>query len=450
MDDKFEDKIRESLNSPPDYPFEERVWQDLEGRLNQLDEDQPKSGFPFWWLPLLVAAIPLLLLFWLWGAYQQQGAELTYLQQMAPKEQVTIMDTLVRRTVIVAYDTIYHTVYETHGAGDDSRPKHRQPYPSSSLLLGTNPSFPSLWPSESSLNDAYTNRWFSQKTIPTTLNPWPRWYAQNATNEERNTTNPWDLVMGQPTNIIRDYTPTTPLPFRFFFLNYKGDEGLPTIVTPVIRQHKKTLPERLASVLPSEIRIGFSAGTFISSGLPEVENPSNFSGALLAELSYSQHFSFVLGGEYLANSFNLNHDDDANFDGFPILPPNTAGDELEQLQGDFRYWQIPLGIKYRMLAKKRLSPYLGAGLMAIRPTQSLLNYEYEDSSNDYYSLSQDDLLGRQLLLEDAWVMLGAEYYLGKNWHVLLDANVQLSFGEVNNIIEKREFLKIRMGFGYAF
>ncbi|WP_020536951.1 hypothetical protein [Lewinella cohaerens] len=448
MDDKFEDKIRESLNSPPDYPFEERVWQNLEGRLDQLDKGQPRSGFPFWWLPLLAAAIPLLLLFWLWGAYQQQGAELTYLQQRTPHEQMTIMDTIVRRMVIVEYDTIYRTVYETHVTGDDSISKYRQP--SSSLLLGTNPSFPSLWTGRSSQNSTAPNRWFPKEPIPVTLSPWPRWSAQSNTNEERNTTNPGDLVVGQPTNIIRDYTPTTPLPFRFFFLNYSEEQKLPTIVVPTIEQRKKTLPGRLASVLPSAIKVGFSAGSFATTGLPEVEKQSNFSGALLAELSYNRHFSIVLGGEYLANTFDLKHDDDVDFSEFPLLPPNTPGDELEKLQGDFRYWQIPLGIKYRMLVKKRLSPYLGVGLMAIRPTQSLLNYEYENSSNDYYSLSQDDLLGKQLLLEDAWLMLGFDYYLGKNWHILLDANAQWSFHEVNNIIENREFLKIRMGFGYSF
>lgn len=448
MDDKFEDKIRESLNSPPDYPFEERVWQDLEGRLDQLDKGQPKSGFPFWWLPILAAAIPLLLLFWLWGAYQQQGAELAHLQQRTPHEQVTIMDTIVRRTVVVEYDTIYRTVYEKRGTRDDSNAK-QQRYPASSLLLGAQPSSPGLWPGKPAVNDAYLSRFFPTHTSPTTLNTGPGFHGPAAAEKDLLAASTTNLTDGETTNTRWNQGPTARLPFRFFFLNSSEEQALPAIVVPTIEQGKKTLSERLAPVLPSAVKIGFSAGTFAARGLPELEQQSNFSGALLAELSYNRHFSIVLGAEYLANTFGLKHDDDVDFSGFPLLPPNTPGDELEKLQGDFRYWQIPLGIKYRMLVKRRLSPYLGAGLMAIRPTQSLLNYEYEGNDN-YYLLSQDNMLNHHLLLEDAWLMLGFDYYLGKNWSVLLDANAQWSFGEANSVIEKREFLKGRLGFGYAF
>jgi hypothetical protein len=440
MDDKFEDKIRESLNSPPDYPFEERVWQDLEGRLDQLDKRQPRTGFPFWWLPVLAAAVPVLLLFWLWGAYQQQGAELAQLQQLPPQGQVTIMDTIVRRTVIVEYDTVYHTVYETTKIETDPKFRQRPFYPTSLLPGGER-----LSPTGS-----YENKWLPWQSGPSAQGTWPRWSETGTTGEDENLLNTVDLAVRETAIRKWDQVPTRPLPFRFFFLNYAGEEALPAIVIPTIEQRKKTLADRVAPILPSEVRIGFSAGSFFANGLPEVEKQSNFSGALSAELSYSRHLSVVFGAEYLANNFGLKHDDDVDFNGFPLVPPNTPGDELERLQGDFRYWQFPLGIKYRMLVKKRLSPYLGGGIMAIRPTQSLLNYEYENSSNDYYSLSQDNLLGRQLMLEDVWLMLGAEYYLGKNWSVLLDANAQWSFGKANNNIEKREYFKLRLGFGYAF
>lgn len=449
MDDKFEDKIRESLNSPPDYPFEERVWQDLEGRLDQLDKRQPRTGYPFWWLPVL-AAIPLLLLFWLWGAYQQQGAELAQLQQGARQSQVTIMDTIVRRTVVMEYDTIYRTVYETTVIKDDPRSRHGQLYPSPSILLGNNGSFYNLRSEKSSLTSVDGSRWLPWGTIPSAWGTRPGGLEEETTAKDRTAPGTADLASREMTMGKWNKSPTTPLPFRFFFLNYAGEEGLPAIVTPTIEPRNKTLTERLASVLPAQVRIGFSGGTFAANGLPELEKQSNFSGALLAELSYSRHLSIVLGAEYLANSFGLKHDDDADFSGFPIVTPNSPADELEKLQGDFRYWQFPLGVKYRMLVKKRLSPYVGAGVMAIRPTQSLLNYEYESSGNLYYSLSQDDFLSRNLMLEDAWLMLGVEYYLGKNWSVLLDANAQWSFGKANNIIEKREFLKGRLGFGYAF
>jgi len=300
------------------------------------------------------------------------------------------------------------------------------------------------------LTGTYEPRWFPLQTATSVGGDGSGSLEQQPTLEKKEVLDVTDLASREMTMRKWNQGPTTALPFRFFFLNYEGEERLPAIVTPTIQQRKKTLADRVAPMLPSGVRIGFSAGTFAANGLPDLEKQSNFSGALLAELSYSRHWSIVLGAEYLANNFGLKHDDDADFGGFPLLSPNSPGDELEKLQGDFRYWQFPLGVKYQMLVKKRLSPYVGAGVMAIRPTQSLLNYEYESSGNFYYSLSQDDFLSRNLMLEDVWLMLGVEYYLGKNWSVLLDANAQWSFGKANSIIEKREFFKGRLGFGYAF
>lgn len=79
MSDAFENKIREKL-SEADIPFDAKAWKKMERKLNALNDD-PRSGFAWWWLAGLLLFLGIGGL--VWWHYASKPAEQPVQQEAA-------------------------------------------------------------------------------------------------------------------------------------------------------------------------------------------------------------------------------------------------------------------------------------------------------------------------------------------------------------------------------
>ena len=117
MENNFEDHIKGAMDNPPDFPFDERLWKDMESRLNDGGEKKPILGF-IGRLPLLILALLATSLAGYFYLKQDKAMEriadieqqLQIFQQELQGQNQTKTQTNLERQVTVVYDTIYNKI----------------------------------------------------------------------------------------------------------------------------------------------------------------------------------------------------------------------------------------------------------------------------------------------------------------------------------------------------
>ena len=111
MEDNYlNDRLRDSMDTPRDIPYDGKQWDALAARLDAVPTTLPTPKTPFAWHRLAyLALIPLLAWnVWLQSRLQQVSNAVTTTTKTVAK-----IDTLTTQHKIVVYDTIYHRVVRT-------------------------------------------------------------------------------------------------------------------------------------------------------------------------------------------------------------------------------------------------------------------------------------------------------------------------------------------------
>jgi len=431
MFDSFNQKIKDTMNNSPDFPFEERLWEDMEQRLDAAENPSDK---PFMWLPFLL----LLILSWGGLAYFVQAyystQNLLDLSKQVEK-QATIVNSnqtslahLEKRNVVI-YDTIYKKVYVEQEITDvkikpnsnfistPSR-KHFIDWAFFDANLSKHQSFFS----NSNLN------YFELNGLP-------------LSNQNINIDTPAiNKIKQYKNNLTLINLPSIPL----FEISQPLVQKSPQFLEQ--RKKRKKVSDYLYPLRPQSFSLSAQGG--ISKSFNIEESDDNTNAKINASIGYGSNFELLVGLEFLTNSFEY-YLDRENINDFPRLDPNNSGDVLNEIYGDFKYIQIPFGIQYYFAPKSNLQPYIGLGLIAHKAIKSSLDYQYLSIMEEYL-ISQDNTLSPSFALSDMWSSIGVRYHLNSNWALLVEGSTQLELKKQPYLYQNHQYLKWNVGLQYQF
>lgn len=430
MDD-FSKHISDSLNNPPEFPFDETAWRRLEGRLGKRNADEGRGGLG-WGLPFALLAT-LLLLGGGWFFHletQRMSTEISSLKTLLETQVNAPAIEETARRVTVVYDTIYRTVYVETTHTNQSAENHTSATASYHYWNTTKANIPSvgqLYQPNSTFfpNPLNTFDWLGEQKLPT---------DGNDLLAETTKDLPTPALLPYPgPNLLE----TTSFP----------DISIPTDL-PTVSEKKKGLRYYLYKMQPTRFGLAGGAGRAFS-----IDGEGGGAGlfGLEAHLGYGEHLALTLGAEYLHWSLNISSSDSETLGKYPETQPNEPGDQLHEMYGDFHFLQIPIGLEYTFSKEKRWRPIIGLGLLAQQALRSRLTYEFDyASASGDYKIRQDNLLSQQFEVPAVWGIIGTQVRLHQHWHLRLLASLQWDLDGGEYPYEKLNLLKIRGGVQYAF
>lgn len=449
MENNFEDYIKDAMNNPPDFPFEERVWKDMESKLDEDKERKPLLGF-VGRLPLFLLALGMTSLAGFFYMKQQKAMNRIVEVERQLVEYSTIntktsTEPSLEKRVTVIYDTIYNRividqlVQPTLRANNTAAPLERRFYPPNQFVIDFEQSvsdfirqpeyaavFNAIGLAKSLNRTASVSllgvQQFDERTDETIDEVLVDWFA-----------NPLD----QLTSVDYDLLDI--------------DQGVVLPALNIIeKKRRKRVKVYLQKLKPSHFSFSGITGSFASLNLGG--NGFNLRGMAQAELGLGKSSAIIAGVEFFANDFNkrIDPEDPNALKGFPELPPDNAEDILQNIQGDFTYLQIPFGIKQIIFPRRYFYPYIGAGLIAGRTNRSRLEYQYLSSGGTAYSISRGNLQPRNFELSAFWSTVGFQIQMNKRWSLLLEGSSQFDLEKGTFKYENLSLLKVGTGLRYQF
>lgn len=434
MEDNFEKKVRQSMTNPPEYPFDDKLWADMDKRLEQ----QPsRKGVGFWvWLPYF-----LLLLLGTGSGYMyhllnEHKTQLSQLETLVSTNQTHTNAETVHKTTYV-FDTIYkQIIIQEYQQAERSVHTENQQLSAEWLNLG--------------LASAQLNRGllksrnaFSDSSLS---------YLGNTPTNELSLS-PFANAQSAAPLLASDLMSTEALDMLDFDigLDYERNFGLPTLL-PTPEHQQRFINQLRKAVTPNSYALSTHAGSFAALNIP-LSEIQNFALGFDGVIQMSDHWDILIGGEYLINNFKQSFENGEMPDPslFPLIPPSNVGDNLHEIYGKFQYLQIPFGIKHNFKYSGKVKPYLSAGLTASSVIKSDLIYEYINNGNEY-TLINPNLLSSKLKLMNGWASVGVTYDWKERWALIAELSSQFDISNAlfNYNYEEINFLKFRVGSRYQF
>lgn len=447
MENNFERHIKESMENPPELPFQEGLWNDMEARLDQAQSKKRPFGF--------IGRLPL----FLWGLamtglclylFMQQNTNTKNIQDTTPEEiakqpLAAANDGIVKRITVI-YDTIYNNIVVNHvqnqwavEPSSQSRTAYQVVYHPDrfKLRLEKDVLFEVFEPSSLVASLAIPQR-LSIGLRPTTTKQSETLVADDDFLQQE-----FDL-----TDFAFVVQPISELPtLQYLMLDTDGTIDLPEVKAKKMKRKKLLLMAR--QMRPTRFAVSGTTGTFASLNLGG--QGFNLRGSANVEVGFGPQLSLVAGVEYFSNDFNrkLKEDEEYPLEGFPDLPPANSEDMLLDIQGDFNYLQIPFGLKYTFFPRRSFNPYTGIGLIYSRTARSRLEYEYQ-SDLGRYSVSEGRLLTRNFKLNSYWASIGVQVQMNNHWSLMLEGSSQFALSKGLYNYENLQLLKLSTGVIYEF
>lgn len=333
FDKRYADKMRQ--NSAPDFSDED--WERLTPLLDKAQQRRWRV-LPLWWLGALSGLLICSNLAW-WWMWQdsEKKSEARWLEwkQTLPSETVS-RDTVWSKAVVRQYDTIYRTVV-------------LRSVPAYGQIVGNVPAV-----SGSSLS--YNNTITEGLTGPVSANG----TTGSAWNREPHLR---DSLRSYP-KLARVSEPFECLPIEPAFVNFSNKQiqikERDFLMAPM--KHAKSTGQ--PTFVPRHYRLGAVGGLLI----PHANSLSSNAGYLLGlngEIAFSDQLALTFEGAYSAVGFK-GYELDKSL-GLPSV--SSPGDDYELKyfkteEGLKPILQLNAGLRYWIMAQKRLSPYLGLGYTA--------------------------------------------------------------------------------------
>ncbi len=443
MGSNFEQYIKDAMDNPPEFPFDENLWNDMEARLDAQKDQKTPFGF-IGKLPLFLWAATMTGLCIYFYANQNNNSNPPSSPELEEKKEIS-----VERHVTVIYDTIYNKIVvnqqniQPSTQSNNKAPVYSTGYSSAQFALLLD---------EKELFEIFESRPLSAMTIAANQN-----FPSIGLSRESEPAAAEALTSSEKTSIQKEFDltdfafvtmPISQIPTleqKPFMVSNPVD--LPAIKVKKMRKKKVRL--YLQQLKPTRFALSGTTGTFASLNLGG--SGFNLRGSAHAEIGIGTRLSLIAGVEYFANDFTrrFKEDDEYPVMGFPDLPPSSGEDILLKIQGDFNYLQIPFGIKYALFPRKYFNPYIGAGLISGRTNRSRLEYEYQ-SIQGSYSVSEGRLLSRNFELSAFWSSLGFQIRMNQHWSLILEGSSQFALHKGTFKYENLQLLKLSTGVHYQF
>ena len=369
-DNYFDEKLKDILESPPEYEPDTLALQDMQKRLR--GRNGGASGIT--WIPWILSSVLLLLLTaggFLLQRVSSMQSSLDHLENQLTTAQTT-RDTIIHQQIIQHYDTIYTIIY-------------REKYLPVEEALA---SFPSLY------RPAFP-RLLSQPGIAGSLTGQPV-YDQGIYS--------WSLDKNRYSLLERS-------PSSGFFatdsLAVEREEEVDFWASPAASVEVRSL--KYLRTQPSWAKVAVDGpglpiepckksaisplyyftpiGLAVQGNVAPVTLPSHDLGGTSYSLGggfaikLPQERSLVVGMDWLSMNFDLK--DPEQFEPFPIVDPEDPSDVLHELKGYFSYVQIPVSLRQQLFARRTWSTALNVGMVAVKPVRHRLVYEYLNGQEEY-------------------------------------------------------------------
>lgn len=434
--EKFYKKLRDKLNQPPEFPFEEGQWNQLEKRL---DNAGPVNGATFFkntgWV--LLWLLPLLLIGgFSWYYIGNANRQIASLQAKLDQNIHFQTDTTFRNVLVYQYDTIYQTttVYKNLVLQETNKPSSFSPnssafFVNSQLLVDD---------FQEKLDRLSNQSVFSSEGINiSSLSTFRQWLTPDVAATQK-------VYVFNEEAIKQNLPPLGQLEMDYLRLPIREPDLFQWYEAPLV-SIDRNIP-LWAYLQPTGLRVGGTAGMSTLVNSPG-ESSGGFNAGLLAEITFGKQFSLELGAALQEVQYKLEDDDD-DLSTFPVIDPTNAGDRLHELVVKPQYIQIPFGFKYRLRPDKKWRPFINAGLVAKKLRKQQLKYEFIGNFEEYY-LNQT-LPGNEFSINTFYGGLGIEYAFGKKWNAFVGGIYNHQFKKGDSEINKNQQVNLNSGIFYRF
>lgn len=420
MEDKyFDDKLKNILNSPPEFEVDEAAIVNMQSKLRDAQpssNNNRRSGFA---IPLLLG---LLLLGAGYGFYKIEKLSSELSAFMNEEKSLTLKkDTVFEKHIVYQYDTIYNVIYkekyimtekpiENTSLVFDPRflertqNKHKNNFTISKMNLGWSPegsgySLLNKIPGSRTFEKGYLNAIKSREVDYLSLlklNQLPIDIKPELTNKLRE----------------EDYEP----------------------------RERKINP--LLYLLPegAQAKVNYAPYVFLQN---EYGGDAKIYG-INSEIELPKNRSLTIGVEYLNGGFVFSDLD--NLPSIPVAPPNNPGDELAEVKASMKCIQIPLGIRQNLMPKSLINPTISAGVVAAIPVQQKYTYEYFDGGEEYYLDAEGN--NSRTTFDNLRLGLGAEYNVWKNFSLESEILYQHGFSKDETALFEMRYWAFQFGIKY--
>lgn len=434
-DNYFDEKLKDILESPPEYEPDTLALQDMQKRLR--GRGGGASGIA--WVPWLLSSALLLLLTGggiLLQRLSHMQSKLDHLENQLTVTKTT-SDTIIHQQIIQHYDTIYTIIYkEKYLPVEEALASFPDLY---------RPTFPRLlsqpgiarsqdgqsvfdqgiysWSLDenrySLLERSPSSSFFASDSLASDIQEEVDFWAKPAIAVSgkrvrylRNQPSWVDESVEGPGLPIKPYKPSSISPLYYFTPIGLAVQGN---VTPLI--------------LPSH-DLGGSA--------------YSFGGGFAIKLP--QERSLVIGADWLSMDFDLK--DPEKFAQFPIQDPEDPADVLHELKGYFSYLQIPVSLRQQLFAKNRWGASLSVGMVALKSVRNRLEYEYLNAQGEYKLFSNEPTA--PFSFRNLRVGLASQVRLNRRLSINPELQYQHAFETQEQEFFPLNYWSLRLGLQYDF
>lgn len=436
MDNKFDDKLKNILSNPPEFPVDEGAKSQFLKQLYTLDVVSTPKRKTHWgrtmlWLALLFLAGGIGYLF-----SQNQNLKAQLLENKQGQNSI-VLDTVIEKHVTVVYDTIYISKENNLPIGQanyrytnsERKSDKRQ---SNNLDNYFNAMLPAFFAQKSKVfsEDFISNTWQNDKAGNN--NSFLAFIHRDGKNNSSDNSDASDISSFEKSSynislLDRDeiiYPQSleskilTVLQSEYFF-DYEAYE----------RKAKKR--KRRQMMQPQSFALGIHGGfgKDLSLDFYDVKQ-SNYILGIDAEIGFGKKLALVIGVNYRRQNFKVDGEYDnqpISLEYFPPITPQDIDDELHEVYWRSEYLEIPFGFKYSFLSDKRIQPYFGLGLMSRKALSSKVTFEYYATGGGEYKAIESGVLSSEFKVNNAWGTLGAQFKLTKNWKFFLEGGYQFDW-----------------------
>ena len=426
MDDNFfDDKLKRILESPPEYRPDMAAVSDMQNRLRAA---QFISGKNMGWLAL----VPFLFLSVLFGGgffyYKTKALNTEVIELRKQIAQFNVQkDTLINKHIVYQYDTIYKVTY-IEKTIENKTPVYSNPISNNYLAS-------SYLPKQIGRLNSLKNKfdWGPDKygfPVPGRL-PGLSFFEKNNSTDEK-------AVLEKNKEI--GFVEVLPLG-KLSHLNSFG----PDLNSKLNKNHpvgnkKKINPLLYFRPTGFSIKGQYAPFLFMQNKHGGKGKTYNLTGAF--ELPKNR--SLLIGLEFF--NFNFKIEGNENLSGLPSPVPNNPGDVLSEIYTNFRYLQIPLGIRHDLLKNSRLHPAVSAGVVAVIPLSQKFKYEYKGNFTEYELEAGSK--GGSFSMDNLRLGIGLDYSLWKNFSLGTEINYQHGFSKDEAAFSKIKYWAFHFGIKY--
>lgn len=431
MDDNyFDKKLKDILESHPKIEPDSSAVQDMQQRLKSIQKPGRQRSI----LPFLMASLLLLMLsgmLFFYKKYDTLHSEVLKLNQQI-NTQETRIDTIIQKQIIFQIDTVYNTIYHEIYI-TKKQATEQQPFIASNIA-----------------------QWYANTTVPSRVfNPsvtidWSSGEEKNSLFAKNPGSSifynfPFNRTQDVSTNAIEAELQAPDLvDTKSFHINYSKDLGL-------LPQFDHITPATInKDIHPAYyfMPTGFSVGATYSPFFSPIHEygGGGYTLGVKGAIQFPAGRSLEIGGEFLSTNLKVEDNPD-QFADFPIVDPENPNDVLHEIKGTFEYLQIPVMLRQEIKSIGKFTPSISAGIVAVRPLNQKLIYEYFDAGGEYKI--SNNLSAGTFSADHLKFGLGTDYALSNAISANLGLQYQHGFSLPASEYFKLRYFALNLGLRYT-